>query len=85
MGQEVQGPKPSPTYFSALQAVSEQDTVTKRMRLRMQATEMSLLRRVPGLSLRDGVRSSDIQRELGVEPLLLGGWKELAEVVRASD
>ena len=32
---------------------------------------MSFLRRVAGLSLRDKVRSSDIQRELGVEPLLL--------------
>ena len=32
---------------------------------------MSFLRRVAGLSLRDKVRSSDIRRELGVEPLLL--------------
>jgi len=32
---------------------------------------MSFLCRVAGLSLRDRVRSSDIQRELGVEPLLL--------------
>jgi len=32
---------------------------------------MSFLRRVAGLSLRDMVRSSDIRRELGVEPLLL--------------
>jgi len=32
---------------------------------------MSFLRRVAGLSLRDRVRSSDIRRELGVEPLLL--------------
>jgi len=32
---------------------------------------MSFLRRVSGLSLRDRVRSSDIRRELGVEPLLL--------------
>ena len=32
---------------------------------------MSFLRRVAGFSLRDKVRSSDIQRELGVEPLLL--------------
>jgi len=31
---------------------------------------MSLLHRVAGLSLRDRVRSSDIRRELGVEPLL---------------
>jgi len=45
--------------------------VTKRMRLWIQADKMSLLRRVTGLSLRDRVRSSDIRRELGVEPLLL--------------
>jgi len=32
---------------------------------------MSFLRRVAGLNLRDMVRSSDIRRELGVEPLLL--------------
>jgi len=32
---------------------------------------MSFLRRVTGLSLRDMVRNSDIQRELGVQPLLL--------------
>uniref|UniRef100_A0A3B5B951 Carbonyl reductase [NADPH] 1-like n=1 Tax=Stegastes partitus TaxID=144197 RepID=A0A3B5B951_9TELE len=38
---------------------------------RIQAAEMSFLCRVAGLSLKDRVRSSDIQRELGVEPLLL--------------
>ena len=32
---------------------------------------MSFLRRLAGLSLRDRVRSSVIQRELGVDPLLL--------------
>jgi len=32
---------------------------------------MNLLCRVAGLSLRDGVRSSDIRRELEVDPLLL--------------
>ena len=32
---------------------------------------MSFLRRVAGLSLRDKLRSSDIQEGLGVEPLLL--------------
>jgi len=41
--------------------------VTERMRLRIQAAKI----RVAGLSLRDRVRSSDIWRELGVEPLLL--------------
>ena len=45
--------------------------VTERTRLRIQVAGMSSLRRVAGLSLRDKVRSSDIRRELGVEPLLL--------------
>jgi len=45
--------------------------VTERLRLRIQAAEMSYLSRVAALSLRDRVRSSDIRRELGVEPLLL--------------
>ena len=41
------------------------------MRLRIQAAEMSFLRRVSGLSLRDRVGSSDIWERLRVEPLLL--------------
>ena len=45
--------------------------VTERTRSRVQAAEMSFLRRVAGLSLRDRVRSSDIREGLGVEPLLL--------------
>ena len=45
--------------------------VTERTRSRIQAAEMSFLRRVAGLSLRDRVRSSAIQEELGVELLLL--------------
>ena len=45
--------------------------MTERTRSRIQAAEMSFLRRVSGLSLRDRVRSSDIREELGVEPLLL--------------
>jgi len=44
--------------------------VTER-RLRIQAAELSFLRRVAGLILKDRIRSSDIWRELGVEPLLL--------------
>ena len=36
--------------------------VTERTRSRIQAAEMSFLRRVVGLSLRDRVRSSDIRR-----------------------
>ncbi|TWW59266.1 R2DM Retrovirus-related Pol polyprotein from type II retrotransposable element [Takifugu flavidus] len=45
--------------------------MTERTRSRIQAAEMSFLRRVARLSLRDRVRSSDIREELGVEPLLL--------------
>ena len=45
--------------------------VTERTRSRVQAAEMSFLRRVAGFSLRDRVRSSVIRRGLGVEPLLL--------------
>ena len=45
--------------------------VTERTRSRVQAAEMSFLRRVTGLSLRDRVRSSVIREELGVDPLLL--------------
>ncbi|KAF7640778.1 hypothetical protein LDENG_00014950, partial [Lucifuga dentata] len=45
--------------------------MTKRTRSRIQATKMKFLRRVSGLTLRDRVRSSDIQEGLGVEPLLL--------------
>ena len=45
--------------------------MTERMRSRVQAAEMSFLRRVSGLSLRDRVRNSDIRERLGVEPLLL--------------
>ena len=45
--------------------------VTERTRSRVQAAEMSFLRRVAGFSLRDRVRSSVIREELGVEPLLL--------------
>uniref|UniRef100_A0A8C6M1L2 Reverse transcriptase domain-containing protein n=1 Tax=Nothobranchius furzeri TaxID=105023 RepID=A0A8C6M1L2_NOTFU len=45
--------------------------VTERTRSRIQAAEMSFLRRVAGLSLRDRVRSLVIREGLGVDPLLL--------------
>ncbi|CAB1416408.1 unnamed protein product [Pleuronectes platessa] len=45
--------------------------MTERTRSRVQAAEMSFLRRVAGVSLRDRVRSSVIREELGLEPLLL--------------
>ena len=48
----------------------ELELVTKRTRLRVQEAEMSFLRRVAGLSLRDRVRSSLIWEEFGVESLL---------------
>ncbi|KAK3538466.1 hypothetical protein QTP86_003694 [Hemibagrus guttatus] len=45
--------------------------MTKRIRSRIQAAEMSFLRRVARRSLRDRVRSSVTREELGVELLLL--------------
>ena len=45
--------------------------VTKRMRSQVQRAEMSFLRRVAGLTLRDTVTSSAPREELGVELLLL--------------
>jgi len=45
--------------------------VTSFRKNEIQAAKMSFLRRLARLCLRDRVRSSDILRELGVEPLLL--------------
>ena len=45
--------------------------MTERIRSRIQAAEMSFLRRVAGISLRDRVRSSVTRERLGVESLLL--------------
>ncbi|XP_061892442.1 uncharacterized protein LOC133642332 [Entelurus aequoreus] len=54
--------------------------MTERTRSRVQAAEMSFLRRVAGLSLRDRVRSSVIRKELKVKPLLL--HMERSQMVR---
>ncbi|TWW75368.1 hypothetical protein D4764_13G0000300 [Takifugu flavidus] len=45
--------------------------VKKELSQKIQVAEMSFLRMVAGLNLRDRVRSSDIREELGVKPLLL--------------
>ncbi|KAK0152855.1 LINE-1 reverse transcriptase [Merluccius polli] len=58
-------------YIPALTYGHELWVMTERTRSRVQAAEMSFLRRVAGLSLRDRVRSSVIREELGVDPLLL--------------
>jgi len=58
-------------YVPTLTYGHELWVVTERMRSRIQAAKMRFLRRVSGLSLGHRVRSSDIRRELGVEPLLL--------------
>ncbi|XP_054592057.2 LINE-1 retrotransposable element ORF2 protein [Nothobranchius furzeri] len=58
-------------YIPILTYGHELWVMTERTRSRIQAAEMSFLRRVAGLSLRDRVRSSDIREGLGVEPLLL--------------
>lgn len=53
------------------QAIYELWVVTERMRSRIQAARISFLRREAELSLCDGVKSSDIQKQLEVEPPLL--------------
>ncbi|KAK3560402.1 hypothetical protein QTP86_008477 [Hemibagrus guttatus] len=58
-------------YVPTLTYGHELWVMTERVRSRMRAAEMSFLRRVAGHSLRDRVRSSVTQEELGVEPLLL--------------
>ena len=45
--------------------------VTKRIRSQIHATEMSFLRGMAGLSLRDRMRSADIKERLRLELLLL--------------
>ncbi|KAK3565649.1 hypothetical protein QTP86_013330 [Hemibagrus guttatus] len=58
-------------YVPTLTYGHEPWVMTERVRSRIQVAEMSFLRRVAGRSLRDRVRSSVTQEELGVEPLLL--------------
>uniref|UniRef100_A0A672GTN4 Reverse transcriptase domain-containing protein n=4 Tax=Salarias fasciatus TaxID=181472 RepID=A0A672GTN4_SALFA len=58
-------------YVPTLTYGHELWVMTERTRSRIQAAEMSFLRRVAGRSLRDRVRSSVTREELGVEPLLL--------------
>ncbi|KAL1263714.1 hypothetical protein QQF64_006453, partial [Cirrhinus molitorella] len=58
-------------YVPTLTYGHELWVMTERTRSRIQAAEMSFLRRVVGRSLRDRVRSAVTREELGVEPLLL--------------
>ncbi len=58
-------------YVPTLTYGHELWVMTERTRSRIQAAEMSFLRRVTGRSLRDRVRSSVAREELRVEPLLL--------------
>ncbi|KAL6462549.1 hypothetical protein MHYP_G00289710 [Metynnis hypsauchen] len=58
-------------YVPTLTYGHELWVVTERTRSWIQVAEMSFLRRVAGLSLRDRVRSSVIRERLRVEPLLL--------------
>ncbi|KAK3508838.1 hypothetical protein QTP70_009889 [Hemibagrus guttatus] len=58
-------------YVPTLTYGHELWVMTERVRSRIQAAEMSFLRRVVGRSLRDRLRSSVTREELGVEPLLL--------------
>ncbi|KAK3573216.1 hypothetical protein QTP86_015137, partial [Hemibagrus guttatus] len=57
-------------YVPTLTYGHELWVMTERVRSRIQAAEMSFLRRVAERSLRDRVRSSVTREELGVEPLL---------------
>ena len=45
--------------------------MTKRVKSRLQATEMGILQNVRGLSLLDKVKNTDICQFLNIEPLLL--------------
>ena len=45
--------------------------MTERMRSQVQASEMSFLRRIEGVTLFNKVRSSEIQKSLNIKPLLL--------------
>ena len=45
--------------------------MTERMRLQVQASEMSFLRRIEEVTLFSKVRSSEIRKSLNIEPLLL--------------
>ncbi|KAK3564684.1 hypothetical protein QTP86_024812, partial [Hemibagrus guttatus] len=58
-------------YVPTLTYGHELCVMTERVRSRIQAAKMSFLRMVVGRSLRDRVRRSVTQEELGVEPLLL--------------
>ncbi|VDP49333.1 unnamed protein product [Soboliphyme baturini] len=46
-------------------------TITEKLRTRVRAAEMGFLGRVAGLSRLDMVENSDIQKSLGLQPLLL--------------
>ena len=63
-------------YVPTLTYGHELWVMTERTRSRIQAAEMSFLRRVAGRTLRDRVRSSVTREELGLEPLHREGWLE---------
>ncbi|KAK3529893.1 hypothetical protein QTP86_007211 [Hemibagrus guttatus] len=71
-------------YVPTLTYDHELWVMTERVRSRIQAAEISFLRRVAGHSLRDRVRSSVTWEELRVEPVLLHIEKGAVEVARAS-
>ena len=45
--------------------------MNEKLRSRVQAVEMGVLRRISGLTLLDKVKSSDIRESLNIESLLL--------------
>ena len=60
------------TFLSPILAFGHEFWVmTERMRSQVQASEMSLLQKIEGVTLFNKVRSSEIRKSLNTEPLLL--------------
>ena len=51
--------------------------VTERVRSQVQASEMRFLQKIEGVTLFNEVRSSEIQKSLNIDPLLLIEWSQL--------
>ena len=58
-------------FVPILTYVYESWVMTKRVRSQVQASEMRFLRKIERVTLFYNVRSSEIQKSLNIEPLLL--------------
>ena len=58
-------------FVSILTYGHESWVMAKRVRSQVQAPEMRLLRKIEGVTLFNTVRSSEIQKSLNIEPLLV--------------